>query len=341
MSGERFLVLNGDVLTDLDLGAQIARHDEAGARGTLALVPVEDPAAYGLVRLGAGGAVAGFLEKPKIEEIDTNLISAGAYVLERDVLDLIPPDRNVSIEREIWPELVGHGLYGFAAEHAYWMDIGTPDRYLRGSFDILEGRVKTALAEKLGEALGDAVVVENSGAAGGNVGAARVARAAPDGHTLLMTHQGIAAINPRLFASPGYDALRDFAAHGLVREIALYGAKTWYDTKIGPHYHFYLEDRDELFDIPEEFIPLMNVPAPEGTEIVATFCMPAALSISPAWNAASLSCLSSFSRKRISKRSCGMPWRSTSVFSSVTRLSRYGRHSMNAAMNIVLSRLHI
>ena len=65
-----------------------------------------------------------------------------------------------------------------------------------------------------------------------------------------------------------YNSLRDFAAHGLVREIALYGAKTWYDTKIGPHYHFYLEDRDELFDIPEEFIPLMNVPAPEGTEIV-------------------------------------------------------------------------
>ena len=68
------------------------------------------------------------------------------------------------------------------------------------------------LAEKLGEALGHAVVVENSGAAGGNVGAAQVARAAPDGHTLLMTHQGIAAINPHLFASPGYDALRDFAA---------------------------------------------------------------------------------------------------------------------------------
>ncbi|HMN72871.1 MAG TPA: Fur family transcriptional regulator [Rhodoblastus sp.] len=65
-----------------------------------------------------------------------------------------------------------------------------------------------------------------------------------------------------------YNALRDFAAHGLVREIALYGAKTWYDTKIGPHFHFYLEDRDELFDIPEQYIPLMNVPAPDGTEIV-------------------------------------------------------------------------
>lgn len=65
-----------------------------------------------------------------------------------------------------------------------------------------------------------------------------------------------------------YNALRDFAAHGLVREIALYGAKTWYDTKIGPHYHFYLEERDELFDIPEKYIPMLNIPAPEGTDIV-------------------------------------------------------------------------
>lgn len=147
--GERFLVLNGDVLTDLDLGAQIARHDEAGARGTLALVPVEDPTAYGLVRLGAGGAVAGFLEKPKIEEIDTNLISAGAYVLERDVLDLIPPDRNVSIEREVWPALVGAGLHGHAHEGAYWLDIGTPDRYLQGSSDILAGNVRSGVTERL------------------------------------------------------------------------------------------------------------------------------------------------------------------------------------------------
>ena len=148
---ERFLMLNGDVLTDIDLGAQIAQHEATGAVGTLALVPVSDPSAYGLVRLNEDQSVKGFLEKPRPEEIDTNLISAGAYVLERSVLDMIAPDRNVSIEREIWPELVGHGLYGFAAEHAYWMDIGTPDRYLRGSFDILEGRVKTALAEKLGE----------------------------------------------------------------------------------------------------------------------------------------------------------------------------------------------
>jgi len=147
---DRFLMLNGDVLTDIDLSAQIARHEATGARGTLALVPVADPSAYGLVRLREDGSVKEFVEKPSEEEIDTNLISAGAYVLERDVVDLIAPARNVSIEREIWPQLVGDGLFGFAAD-AYWLDIGTPDRYLQGTFDILEGKVSTAVAERLGD----------------------------------------------------------------------------------------------------------------------------------------------------------------------------------------------
>ncbi|MCD6726349.1 MAG: NDP-sugar synthase [Solirubrobacteraceae bacterium] len=147
--GERFLALNGDVLTDLDLRAQIDAHEAAGARATLGLVPVDDPTAYGLVRLAHGGAVRGFLEKPEPHEIDTNLISAGAYVLERDVLDLIAPGRGVSIEREVWPLLVGDGLHGVAHESAYWLDIGTPERYLRGSQDILAGAVRSAVRERL------------------------------------------------------------------------------------------------------------------------------------------------------------------------------------------------
>ena len=147
--GERFLVLNGDVLTDLDLRAQIDAHAASGASATLALVPVEDPTAYGLVRLDPRGAVTGFLEKPRPEEIDTNLISAGAYVLERSVLDLIEPDTNVSIEREVWPRLVGEGLHGQAHGDAYWLDIGTPRRYLDASSDILAGRVRTAVRERL------------------------------------------------------------------------------------------------------------------------------------------------------------------------------------------------
>src|SRR4051794_27441945 len=146
---ERFLMLNGDVLTDLDLTAQLAQHAATGATATLALVPVADPSAYGLVRLDGERRVREFVEKPRPDEIDTNLISAGAYVLERSVLELIEPDRPVSIEREVWPRLVGNGLFGFIAD-AYWLDIGTPERYLQGTFDIIEGNVATAVAERLG-----------------------------------------------------------------------------------------------------------------------------------------------------------------------------------------------
>jgi len=161
---ERFLMLNGDVLTDMDLTAQLGQHERTGATATLALVPVPDPSAYGLVRTEPDGAVRGFVEKPSPDQVDTNLISAGAYVLERSVLDLIPPDAAVSIEREVWPRLVGDGLYGFAQETAYWLDIGTPERYLQGTFDIIEGNVRTAVRERLGEAyLAVDESVENAG----------------------------------------------------------------------------------------------------------------------------------------------------------------------------------
>ena len=106
-----------------------------------------------------------FVEKPRPDEIDTNLISAGAYVLERSVLDLIPAQQNVSIEREVWPRLVGDGLYGFRAD-AYWLDIGTPERYLQGTFDILEGNVRTRVGERLGN---DFLSVDDRGAVDGRV----------------------------------------------------------------------------------------------------------------------------------------------------------------------------
>jgi mannose-1-phosphate guanylyltransferase len=148
MLDERFLMLNGDVLTDIDLSAQIAQHRATGARATLSLVPVADPTAYGVVMLDGERRVVDFVEKPAPEEVETNLISAGAYVLEREILSLVPPDRNVSIEREVWPLLVGDGLYGFPSE-AYWLDIGTPARYLKGTFDIIGGQVDTAVRERL------------------------------------------------------------------------------------------------------------------------------------------------------------------------------------------------
>jgi mannose-1-phosphate guanylyltransferase len=150
MLDERFLMLNGDVLTDIDLTSQIAQHERTGACATLALVPVEDPSAYGLVHLQDDRSVRDFVEKPSPDAIDTNLISAGAYVLERSILELVEPERSVSIEREVWPRLIGDGLYGFPCE-SYWLDIGTPERYLQATFDILEGNVKTGLRERLGD----------------------------------------------------------------------------------------------------------------------------------------------------------------------------------------------
>ncbi|MGI8460430.1 MAG: sugar phosphate nucleotidyltransferase [Solirubrobacterales bacterium] len=139
---DRFLALNGDVLTDLDLTALIRRHERSEATATLALYPVEDPSAYGLVRRREDGEITEFLEKPDPAEIDTDEISAGAYVLERSVLEMIPPDKEFSIEREVFPHLVGNGLYSQRLE-GYWMDIGTPERFLQASWDILEGRVES------------------------------------------------------------------------------------------------------------------------------------------------------------------------------------------------------
>ena len=146
---DRFFMLNGDVLADLDLTAQLEAHERTGARATLALVPVDDPSAYGLVRLGPDDAVSAFVEKPGPEQTDTNLINAGAYILERSVLDRMPPaGTNVSIERDVFPTLVGHGLYGYEAS-GYWLDIGTPARYLQGTYDILEGKVTTEIGRLL------------------------------------------------------------------------------------------------------------------------------------------------------------------------------------------------
>jgi mannose-1-phosphate guanylyltransferase len=146
--GERFLVLNGDVLCDLDLTALISQHERTGARATIALYPVADPIGYGLVHRHEDGEITEFLEKPDRAQIDTDEINAGAYLLERSVLDLIPPDKAVSIEREVFPLLIGEGLYGIRLD-GYWIDIGTPDRFLEANWDILEGRVETVISDQL------------------------------------------------------------------------------------------------------------------------------------------------------------------------------------------------
>jgi mannose-1-phosphate guanylyltransferase len=148
---ERFVVCNGDILTDIDLSAQLSAHERTGAVATLALVAVEDPSAYGLVHCEPDGAVREFIEKPDGAVSGRELVSAGAYVLERSVVELIAPARPVSIEREVWPALVGQGLYGYDAS-GYWLDIGTPERYLQGSFDIIAGTVHSDGGQRDGSA---------------------------------------------------------------------------------------------------------------------------------------------------------------------------------------------
>ena len=140
---ERLLVLNGDVLTDIDLTAELEQHQRTGARATLALHPVEDTSSYGVVPTAADGQVEAFIEKGG-GDAPTNRINAGAYVIEREVIDSIPAGRAVSFEREVFPSLVGEGLYGFDAA-GYWIDIGTPERYLEATWDLLAGRVRSSL----------------------------------------------------------------------------------------------------------------------------------------------------------------------------------------------------
>ncbi len=149
---ERFLVLNGDVLTDIDLSAQLRAHELTGALLTLALYSVQDTSAYGLVRCASDGSVIEFVEKPGSGHASASLINAGAYVMQRSVLETMGPDlTSISIESEVFPGLIGHGLYGFALS-GYWLDIGTPERYLQATYDILEGSVDTAVGRQMGEA---------------------------------------------------------------------------------------------------------------------------------------------------------------------------------------------
>ncbi len=138
--GDTFVVVNGDVLTDLDVGALVAFHRARRAEGTIALHPVADPSAFGVVPTDDEGRVTAFVEKPPPGEAPTNLINAGTYVLEPSVLARIAPDRRVSIERETFPAMVVDGRLFARADDAYWLDTGTPAAYLQAQWDLLEGR---------------------------------------------------------------------------------------------------------------------------------------------------------------------------------------------------------
>nr|WP_237330652.1 NDP-sugar synthase [Streptomyces sp. BA2] len=153
---EPVLIFNGDILTGLDIRALVTTHEESGADVSLHLTKVDDPRAYGLVPTDATGRVQAFLEKPQTpEEIVTDQINAGAYVFRRSVIDTIPTGRPVSVERETFPDLLASGahLQGMV-DSTYWLDLGTPQAFVRGSADLVLGRAPSpAVPGRCGDSL--------------------------------------------------------------------------------------------------------------------------------------------------------------------------------------------
>lgn len=134
---ERFVVVNGDILTDLDVTRLVRFHDASGAEGTIALHTVEDPSRYGVVVTDVAGQVEAFIEKPSKEDAPSRAINAGTYVFEPSVLGRIPAGRPVSVERETFPALVDDGSLYALEGNAYWLDAGTPETYLQANLDRL------------------------------------------------------------------------------------------------------------------------------------------------------------------------------------------------------------
>ena len=137
---DTFLVLNGDVLTGLDVSALVERHQGFSAQATLHLTPVDDPSRYGVVPTDADGRVLGFVEKPAPGTAPTNWINAGTYVFEPTVLDHVAAGRRVSVEREVFPAMAQAGsLFAWESDD-YWVDTGTPETYLQAQLDFLDGQ---------------------------------------------------------------------------------------------------------------------------------------------------------------------------------------------------------
>ena len=135
------LVLNGDIITDLDITDMLDYHRRNKAKVTIALTPVEDPTSYGLIETDSEGRITRFLEKPSWDQVTTNMINAGTYVLEPEVLGIIPPETRFMFERDVFPQLLDRGepVYGYPSS-AYWIDMGTPEKYLQLHQDLLTGK---------------------------------------------------------------------------------------------------------------------------------------------------------------------------------------------------------
>jgi NDP-sugar pyrophosphorylase family protein len=141
------VVLNGDILTDIDFQTVARHHKKNGAAATIVLTEVENPSAYGVVEVGQADEVLRFLEKPKLDgisEVNVNTINAGIYILEPKVLNYIPANENYSFEYDLFPDLLRRRekFYAFVESNNYWLDIGTPQRYLQAHYDLLDGKLR-------------------------------------------------------------------------------------------------------------------------------------------------------------------------------------------------------
>jgi mannose-1-phosphate guanylyltransferase len=219
---ERFIAVNGDVLTDLDVRALDAAHTKARARATIHLTAVADPSAFGVAELAPDGRVLRFVEKPPRDEAPSNLINAGMYVLEPDVLDLVPVGRRVSIERETFPRLVADGtLYAMATDD-YWLDTGRPEMYIQANLDLVAGVRSWTSAEAIavGANIGLDTTIEQSvigsGASvaeGARVAGSVVLPGAKIGRGATVTHS---AIGPDAVVGEGADVATSVLGAGAV-----------------------------------------------------------------------------------------------------------------------------
>jgi mannose-1-phosphate guanylyltransferase len=166
LEDDSFYVFNGDVLTDVDLGKLAGLHRDREAEATILLTPVDDPSAFGVVPTAGDGRVRGFIEKPPRGEAPTNEINAGVYVFEPSVLSRIPDGEVYSTERALFPGMVEEGAALFAFPlGSYWIDIGTPDAYLKGNLDALSGSYHTPAAAAVTDR--EVLLGEGSSVAGG------------------------------------------------------------------------------------------------------------------------------------------------------------------------------
>jgi mannose-1-phosphate guanylyltransferase len=140
LGDEAFLGMNGDVVASLDMGEMLRAHDAHGGAGTIALWPVDDPSAFGVVETGADGRIVSFQEKPPRGQERSNLINAGAYVLRADLLGSIEKGKPASIERDVFPRVLDRGLYGHRFG-GFWLDAGTPQAYLQAHRELLWRRM--------------------------------------------------------------------------------------------------------------------------------------------------------------------------------------------------------